>query len=517
MQVVNTVLRIAALGVLVTTLAACSSDDDDSGSALEEPSGSGSTDNAQGAIGDDAAPAINWQPCSDNAALDCASLAAPLIHGSTDARTISIDLRRLPSTGASPRLVMLNPGGPGGSGTEAVTDIEAFGAIPDSVRKRYDIVGFDPRGIGSSDRVDCSEFETDANDVDYVADATELQALYVETAAYSAACSDKYGDKLAWLGSNQVVQDMDLIREVHGADQLDFVGFSYGTRLAALYLERFPERSGRIVLDGPVLPDSSLAALIDGQATGFQANLERLFVACGTTVPDCDPATIESSLQSRIATLIASENEAVVDVFGTLLIEAVLDPAFGEVAAAPLVQFVLSGDPEPLTEFLALVEGLGLIDADDADADEGLESRTVQRAVICADDATRPTPDDLLSTFERLNTLSKTFGRVLTGTIATSCVGWPESTDPLPPIATTAAPASLVIGGSSDAQTPLEWASLMTEAIGGQLLVSNHFGHTVIFSDESECVDAVVLGFLLDGTLPAMETCESDAGLVLVE
>ncbi|MDB3936473.1 alpha/beta hydrolase [Granulosicoccus sp.] len=307
MEIPILILRAMLVGLLVTATAACSDNDDDT-----SPSG---------VVEEATSAAIDWQPCSTNANLDCATLEVPLIHDSTDTRTLSLSLNRLPSTGTSPRLLMLNPGGPGGSGTGVLEFFDSFDIVPTELREAFDLVGFDPRGVGGSDRIDCSEFLTDAMRAGYAATRSDIETLVADTTAFSAACSEKYGDRLNWLGSNQVVGDMDMIRVANRSEKLDFLGFSYGSRLAALYLQKFPDSSGRILMDGVISPDSSLDFLVEGTAVAYQSNLQRLFDDCELTANKCDASTIEAILQTRIATLIA-DNDPALGVFASLLAKA---------------------------------------------------------------------------------------------------------------------------------------------------------------------------------------------------
>ena len=125
-------------------------------------------------------------------------------------------------------------------------------------------------------------------------------------------------------------------------------------------------------------------------------------------------------------------------------------------------------------------------------------------------DAFRPSESDLLANLEEFNLVSDLFAEAFIG-LAGSCAGWPESPEPVPLIATGTAPGSLVIGGTSDAQTPIQWSEEMAQSIGGYFLASSHNGHTAVFNDESECVDGIVTSFLVDGQLPTAGDCLSNA------
>jgi len=170
---------------------------------------------------------IAWQSCLDRPMLDCASMSAPLVHNARDGRTIAVDFVRLPSTGETEgEPLLLNPGGPGGSGTELVRTFLEFDNIPAEIRARFDVIGLDPRGIGASERIDCEQFGIDDLD-DYSMDADDLLELIEDSLAVIDACTSEYGDRLSWLGSNSVVEDMEMLRQALGAERLNFIGHSY--------------------------------------------------------------------------------------------------------------------------------------------------------------------------------------------------------------------------------------------------------------------------------------------------
>jgi len=195
------------------------------------------------------------------------------------------------------------------------------------------------------------------------------------------------------------------------------------------------------------------------------------------------------------------------DVFLMLLTEAVQDPRVAELVGPVLIRFALDGESAPLLDVMEQYES-----ANDDDDPVVFDSDTVQHAVICADDPVRPTFDSLVATMAELDARSDLFGEALVPLVA-SCVGWPEALDPVYPMLTTDAPTSLVIGGSSDISTLAEWTPLMAEAIGGFALLSDHAGHTAVFSDKSACVDDAAIAYLLYGTLPDNQQCRVVPGV----
>lgn len=438
-----------------------------------------------------------FEPCEGSLTLDCGVFEVPLVHGTTDSRRISIDVARLSGTGDGPHEpLLLNLGGPG-SGTEALREVMDSGLL-DPLRERYDIIGFDQRGVGSPLRVDCDQLG-DAESSPYPRDQNDVQTLVDDATLLADACSAEYTDQLQWVGSNSVVQDMEIMRTMLNAPKLNIIGSSFGTRITALYVQRYPDTSGRIILDAPVRPNVSIDAMLLGSAVAQQGSFEQILNACGTTLPDCDRATVEAAFVARVNSLLDDGDQDTFGAFFNLLVIAIEESDIGEFLAPLLIDYAFSGDP---TEMFAIIQEFGLDEEDDVgEGGEGNDSITLERAVLCADDDARPTVESLISSLNSLNETSDLFAEALLP-LGASCVGWPEALDPVVDIQTTDAPESLIIGGNGDVLTPPDWAVEMAEAIGGVFLSSDHLGHTTIFVRENECVDSFTVDFLLEGTLP---------------
>ncbi|MBX2883062.1 MAG: alpha/beta hydrolase [Granulosicoccus sp.] len=440
--------------------------------------------------------ALVFAPCEGASQLECGTFEVPLIHDSTDSRKISIEVARLPGIGEGPREPLLvNFGGPG-SGTEVVLELAQSNEIPDVIRERYDIIGFDQRGVGDPLRVDCDQLG-DARSIPYPRDENDLITLAADSTMLADACSAEWADQLQWTGSNAVVQDMDTMRSLLNAPKLNIIGRSFGTRITALYLERFPETSGRIILDAPLPPTGKIAALLPETATAQQSSFSQMLNACGTMLPDCDRGEIETVFVERVNALLDNGDQETFDAFFNLLSLAIEESETGELLAPLLIDYAVSGDP---ADMFSLIQEFGL------DQDDGENERiTLERAVICADDTARPSVDSLLTTLGSLNESSDFFAESVLPTAA-SCLGWPEALDPIADINTADAPASLVIGGTEDVRTPISWADETAAAIGGIFVSSAHQGHTTVFTRENDCVESMVVDFLLDGSLPPSGT-----------
>ncbi len=466
---------------------------------------------------DDAAPVaqIEWEQCIDNADLDCATIDVPMDYNDADGELISIGLRRLEANNANTkRILLLNPGGPGGSGIDLINLFASNNPFPETVRNQFDIIGFDPRGVGQSTPVDCDEFGVADRDI-YPSTDQDVRNLVDESIAAAQLCSEKHGDYLLHLGTRSVANDMNEIRIAAGVEELNFLGYSYGSRLGAVYLQEFPQHSGAIVLDAVLPPFSNTARLAIGQANAMQRNLDLLFTSCEQSDPPCDAQALKTALQQRADELVAAFNTeplpadfdspAALEFEAQLLINVLLTitTEFGlaEFALPPLIEYINTTNVDALASFTEFVQ---IVSQQDDDEDNFSDTATL--AVQCADDAERPTFESLNSLRLELNATNDLFAEAILP-LASICAGWPDAIEPLAPIAASVAPTALLIGGTTDAQTPIEWLEEMRPVIGAVSITSDHLGHTVVFSQQNPCVDEQVEAFLLTQTLPVNNNC----------
>ncbi|MBA2757275.1 MAG: alpha/beta fold hydrolase, partial [Chloroflexi bacterium] len=222
---------------------------------------------------------VRWTDCGEG--FLCASLRVPRDHAVTGSGTLNISLIRLPATGKLARIgsLVLEPGGPGASGVEFVRD--SAKRFPAAIRDRFDVVGFDPRGVNSSSAVRCIDNLDGRADLDPSPDdATELQALVDDARAYAEACGSRNDATLSYLSTDAVVDDLEGIRVAIGDEKLTYLGFSYGTLIGALYADRYPGRIRAMVLDGAVDPSLDLEQLRKDQARAFEISLGHFLADC---------------------------------------------------------------------------------------------------------------------------------------------------------------------------------------------------------------------------------------------
>ncbi|MYR45391.1 alpha/beta hydrolase, partial [Streptomyces sp. SID5910] len=203
------------------------------------------------------AAGIDWKKCGtdDYPTLQCASLLVPLDHARPDGKRITLALSRVPHTATTYQgPLLVNPGGPGGSGLTLAGFVAS--SLPKKVAAQYDVIGFDPRGVGKSEpALDCrpGHFAPVRPDTVPTTPAVE-QANLTRAKSFAEACGTKYADVLPHIDTVSAVRDLDLIREALGAEKVNYFGYSYGTYLGAVYAKLFPERVRRLILDSVVDP-----------------------------------------------------------------------------------------------------------------------------------------------------------------------------------------------------------------------------------------------------------------------
>lgn len=438
---------------------------------------------------------IDFEPCDGG---ECGTVTVPLDHADPNGPTIEIAVSRVPAANPDERIGVLltNPGGPGASGV----DFALAQPFPQEVLDRFDIIGWDPRGVGGSEGLQCGDEVDLFLDSDPQPDSTaEQQDLDDAARAVADECAQEDGDLLPLLGTRDVVQDMDAIREALGEDQISYAGYSYGTALGMGYLEQFPERTRAMVLDGVVDPTQDLAEVLLVQGQAIEGQLNDILGRC-----DDDP---ECPLDD--ATAAYDEVAAAMD-------EAPLPGGDGEVGPAELQTGAVYAtyefspdDPAALWQALA--------DARDGDGDGiaalaqqyyDLSAYTPYAAVECVDS---PVPQGSAAYQEFADELIAAAPR--TGASVANemlpCAFWsaPPSGDPHE-VTAPGSPPVLVIGNTGDAATPYEQAVDVAENLeDGHLLTLDATGH--VGSGRSFCVDDASTAYLIDLTLPDEgATCE---------
>ncbi|MBW0008622.1 MAG: alpha/beta fold hydrolase, partial [Pseudonocardiales bacterium] len=256
---------------------------------------------------------LAWSTCDQ--IFECASLTVPLDYANPGRETIALAVIRKRATDPAHRIgsLITNPGGPGGSGVAFITqNYPAQSGQPShfdpQLRADFDIVGFDPRGVGQSAPITCL---TDAQLDRYVAldpapsTPAEVDAVVAANKAFDAGCQTHSAVLLPYVGTPNAARDMDILRAVLGDRKMYYLGASYGTYLGAVYAQLFGTHLARAVLDGPLPPNLTDRQLSIEQAVGFQGELTRFIADC-VTHPDCPLGTDTTTAAQRLADFFAS-------------------------------------------------------------------------------------------------------------------------------------------------------------------------------------------------------------------
>ncbi len=254
------------LGIL---LSACSpAEPSPKTTTVPSPGASGSAGpDASGGVTPPAPPVAKakWTDCGSG--FQCAAIRVPKDYSDPAKGTLQLSLLRLPATDRSQRIgsLLINPGGPGGSGVDFVRG--SASQFPSAIRQRFDLVGFDPRGVNTSSPVRCVDNLDPQADLDPSPDnPAELNALVDQSHQFADACATRNADILPYLSTAAVVDDLDTIRAAVGDEKLSYLGFSYGTLIGSMYADKYPDKIRAMVLDGALDPSINEVQLRTGQA-----------------------------------------------------------------------------------------------------------------------------------------------------------------------------------------------------------------------------------------------------------
>jgi pimeloyl-ACP methyl ester carboxylesterase len=451
--------------------------------------------------------------------LQCATLTVPVDYSQPGGEQVDIAVARLRATKPDQRIgsLVFNFGGPGDAGTETLPDYAA--QIPASVRARYDLVSFDPRGTGKSRPVECVDDATAdrLNTVDPTPNSeADLRAFYEgtnEPVDVVARCVARNGAWLAQLGSRNVARDLDRLRVALDEDTLSFIGYSYGTVIGSVYAQMFPDRVGRMVLDSPVDLSADALQELRGNSKGFEQALEDFLADCAANDScsfhsDGDPTAALRTLEQRfedglqlttndLATGKKSKRKAGVAAFYIALISALYDRQYGWPELANALNDARKGDGSYLLSLADLYNGR----RDDGTYDNIDE---VIGVILCDDrDDAVPSFADYQAEYDREVAQYPLLGK-LVGSSLIGCdprLPRPPVTEQLGDVRATGAAPILVVGTTRDPATPFVGAQdLVTRLAGSRLLTFDSTEHTAY--TKNPCIDGAVNAYLLRGALP---------------
>ena len=471
---------------------------------------------------------IDWKDCSDGTPFKCGTTTVPLDYEHPDGRTITIALKKLPASdgNAEHGSLFTNPGGPGASGIETVRDPAA---MPEELRGAYDIIGFDPRGVGQSTPITCwtddeikqslaAPDDGSTNPMKPLKGVTSknvpAQDKIDRGAANAARCAQhsQVPELLDHVGTHDVARDLDILRATNGNAKLNYLGISYGTRIGAIYADLFPDRVGRVVLDSAMDPSKRSGGEIRAEQITFSEGALRQYVEHCQAQNGCPLTGSTDEAVAQLAAFVDGLDQAPLTVPDS-------DATVNTQDATAVIQRLAVKQPDwdALTAMLtpAITNHDGTLMAKAKQGSNKSSTMPVEAAVnianseimfaavICNDD---PDTGGTASDWDAQSAAEKKTYPFFGGTsnaMDAYCRGWGHR-GKTPPRETRAKGSDpiLVVGIKGDIQTLYSWAqSLSNQLDNGHLLTVEGYGHGAFGTNN--CATTAITGFLVDGTMSA--------------
>ena len=450
---------------------------------------------------------LAWAPCKDKPQMQCANVKVPLDYKKPGGKTITVAMAKVPAANGKPiGSLFVNPGGPGESGIDLVSGADKI--FSKALRDQYDIVGFDPRGVGSSTAVDCVSDAELGKYLDSEFDLSTPEGKKAEKAQaekFAKGCKDKSGDLLAHVGTESAARDLDVLRGLVGDKKLNYFGFSYGTSLGGMYANLFPKKTGRLVLDGALDPQFGGARMGYEQTIGFEKAFERYAEYCvkGGNCP------LGSSVDAAKKKMRALFDQAFKKPFPTAdpkrplnrnmlkygVMLAMYSTAYRPYLDTGLSQLIKNNDGSFLLGWYDLASGR----QGGKFRNNSNEART---AINCADyPASSPSVTKRYQ--EKLKKEAPLFGAGSGGeeTDLCSLLPYHPKSNPGPYTAKGSAPI-VVIGTRHDPATPYHWAQALHKSLSNSVLLTWEGDGHLAYSRAGSCIQSPVDKYLLTGEVP---------------
>ncbi|MEV6018994.1 MULTISPECIES: alpha/beta hydrolase [unclassified Streptomyces] len=467
---------------------------------------------------------IAWSACKGDGMpkdLQCGKVTVPLDYAHPDRGSLDLALARYRATGHSRGSVLLNFGGPGGAG---IPGLAAGGKDFMGLTNGYDVVTFDPRGVGRSSPVSCGDGADEIFGT--TATGSDVQAALKAVKRAADTCARHSGAVLPHIGTVNASRDLDVMRQALGDKKLNYLGFSYGTRLGAVYAAQFPKRTGRMVLDGVDTLTEPITEQGLAGAAGQQTALDDFVTWCAKNMA-CPFGQDGRSAGEQVVQLVKSLDEEPVpsdygqeftgqDLVGAIG-QALYSKAMWPVLEQALSLLVQDGDTHGLTQLYGgaslpatstpvrqRAKHSGLVDAEDVPLDN---LPAALMAVNCADDPDRPGAAEVARQVAGLRAAydeaSPVFGRYRLAQVL-MCYGRPKGTDYIrEKVRDVPASKMLLVGTRGDPATPYRWTEETAKRLGSSAVVLDNKGEGHTGYASSKCVHNKVDDFLLYGSLPA--------------
>lgn len=443
---------------------------------------------------------LHWSGCGSGK--ECATVLAPLDYHRPDAKAVTLKLARKKKKAGAKHTLFINPGGPGGSGVDFVDSFSPHGLDDD-----YTVVSWDPRGVGESTPVHCfdsSQMEK-FTATDQAPETTKAERAWEkENLAFGSSCLKKSGRLLKHISTKDTTHDLDLLRKLVGAKKLDYLGSSYGTSIGAMYATEFPDKVGKMVLDGPTAVGEAPQV---SQVKGFDRTLTHFAAWCakrGCRLGNSKHQVLKSvrKLLNGLAsdTIPAGRRDLTQTLATTGLAFALYSPADQwDTLKTGLERALFDHDG---TMLLTWADNYN----DRDKAGNFGQFNSAFPAIRCRDKkdkGVRGARHKWKKEKKAAPTLGKFFGLDL------SCATWPVSAtgDIQKPISYNGKPPVLLLGTTGDPATPYEYAEHMHKALKSSRLITLKANGHLAF-DQSTCVQRQVRDYFRHGRPPKSDnTC----------
>ncbi|MFJ5266590.1 alpha/beta hydrolase [Streptomyces sp. NPDC088387] len=454
-----------------------------------------------------------WKRCSADspAEFECATIKVPLDYRKPGGKRLDMAISRIRSTAPGKRhgVLLSNPGGPGGPGLDMPLGLRE--SLPESLRQKYDLIGFDPRGVGQSSPVTCDLTPDEQVWLrPYKAETFDKDVAWARGVADK--CEANAGDTLAHITTRNTARDMDLLRAILGERKISYFGYSYGTYLGAVYTQLFPGRADRFVLDSAVDPERAWRGMIQWWAEGAEPAFDRWTEWAAAHAETYDLGDTPKEVEALFWDLVAQADEDPIDlggypITGDEIRSAARQLVFSpEVASQAIAELKAAADGRPasaekLAPFTTARAGATEVPSDNMPASFW--------AVLCGDNSAAWSRDPESYRQDAVNDKAR---YPLFGDIASSikpCAFWDDSVEPATTVRNKV--PSLVVQNEWDSQTPLPSGQALHADLKGSRMLTVHGGEGHgVYPSGNACTDGTVTGYLLTGRLPSKDvTCEA--------
>ena len=446
---------------------------------------------------------------------ECTDVPVPIDEADPAGPQAQLAVIKIPATGRRLGSLLMNPGGPGASAVDLVVSLSDV--LSDSpVTEHFDLVGFDPRGVGySTPELRCrTDAEFDAWRREPMVDYSQAGVAVIEgfNRTLAQQCLDRMGKPfLASVGTASAAKDMDSVRQALGEDQINYLGFSYGTELGTAYVQRFPNRVRTMVLDGAIDPNQNVIDSLVDQMAGFQLAFNDYAADCAKS-SDCPLGTDPTQFVNRYHQLVdplVVKPATTSDARGLSYADA-LTGTFNSLYTPQYWKYLTRG-------LLAIKRGTNadalLMLADDYQGrdDDGHynNSQDAFNAIRCVDSPTPSDPAQWAEADRRIRERApfSSYGQFTGFGPRDLCAFWPVPTTSIPHVASPAPPGSVVVVSTThDPATPYQAGVDLARQLRAPLITYEGTQHTAVF-DGDACVDDTIIRYFVDRVVPGDIRC----------